>query len=525
MNGAPLVGHIFMYGPPGSGKSRVGKILASWLDREFVDLDACIVSMAGRTISELVGAEGEGRFREIEKAALDQVVLTGARVISLGGGALLDPENRCLAEQQGEVVCLTADYATLLERILQASEVRPLLSGDPAGMLAQLLARRSPHYASFGLQQETTGRTPQQVAWETQIRLGLFHVRGMGAGYDVAMLEDGLEAAGEMLQKRGLNGPIALVSDENVSRLYSARVAGSLRRCGYRVSEISLPPGERHKTIESITALWSSFLSAGLERGSTVIALGGGVIGDLCGFAAATYLRGVSWVAMPTSLLAMVDAHLGGKTGFDLPQGKNLAGAFYPPRLVLVDRGVLATLPEVELRNGLTETIKHGVVGDEAIFRLCEGGWEAIRNDWSGLIRRAMAVKIKIIQTDPYEGKRRAALNYGHTLGHAIESASGYQLRHGEAVAIGMVGEARLAETIGLAKAGLADRIEQALVGVGLPVRLPREIEREAIIGAMRYDKKKQDGRVRFALPVRIGKVKTGILVDQWAMLQILTRL
>jgi 3-dehydroquinate synthetase len=234
----------------------------------------------------------------------------------------------------------------------------------------------------------------------------------------------------------------------------------------------------------------------------------------MAGFAAATFLRGVSWVALPTSLLAMVDASLGGKTGIDLPQGKNLVGAFYSPRLVLADPLALDTLPEAELRSGMAEVVKAGVIGDPELFGLCALGWDALRVKLAEVVCRAMAVKISVIGSDPYETGRRAVLNLGHTIGHAVELVSNFQLRHGEAVAIGMVAASRLAERLEIAEPGLADKIENVLSGLSLPVEIPPELDRQAVFSAVQLDKKRLDGSVRFVLPVRLGDVRFGVDVN-----------
>jgi shikimate kinase/3-dehydroquinate synthase len=278
---------------------------------------------------------------------------------------------------------------------------------------------------------------------------------------------------------------------------------------------VTISPGEEHKTISTLQLLWEAFLQQGLERSSTIVALGGGVVGDLAGFAAATYLRGVRWVAVPTSLLAMVDASLGGKTGADLPQGKNLVGAFNPPALVLADTAVLATLPEVELRNGLAEVVKHGIIADERLYQLCCQGWPALQGQWNEIVRRAMAVKIRVIEADPYEQGLRASLNLGHTLGHALERVSDFRLRHGEAVAIGMVFAAWLAEQQGLTAAGLAHDLAMVLRNLGLPTGFPAGLDRQSVLQALRLDKKKADGKVRFVLPLRIGEVRWGVDVRE----------
>jgi 3-dehydroquinate synthetase len=256
-----------------------------------------------------------------------------------------------------------------------------------------------------------------------------------------------------------------------------------------------------------------------------VVTLGGGVVSDLAGFAAATYLRGIRWMALPTSLLAMVDAALGGKTGADLPDGKNLIGAFHPPRLILADPRALETLPEVERVNGMAEALKHGVIADPRLFEICAGGWDAVRASWDELLRRAIAVKVAIVREDPTEQGRRAALNLGHSIGHAIETASAYRLRHGEAVAIGMVAEARLAERIGLAGPGLAAQIAAALSGLGLPIRAPDDLDRAATERAFLVDKKRLDGKVRFALPAAIGDVRVGVQVERTDLAEIMRTL
>ena len=238
------------------------------------------------------------------------------------------------------------------------------------------------------------------------------------------------------------------------------------------------------------------------------------MVSDLVGFSAATFMRGCNWVALPTTLLAMVDASLGGKTGFDLPEGKNLAGAFYPPKFVLADPDVLLTLPARELRAGLAEVIKHGVIANPDLFYLCAEGWDGVAAQLPEVVRRGMAVKVKMIEEDPYEQGSRALLNFGHTVGHAVELVSKFSMLHGEAVAVGMVAEARLAERLSIAESGLADKLAGALSGLGLPVEIPKNLPRSELVSAMKMDKKRSNGSVRFALPVKIGEVKVGIEVE-----------
>jgi len=509
---------VFLYGPSGSGKSTVGHILAESLNRPFVDLDLEIENQSGMSIPEIFASEGESGFREREHQALRGVLGPGERIVSLGGGALTISRNRDLAEASGQVILLKAPPETLLARLREDSIERPLLTGDAADRLRTLLERRGKHYASFSAQIDTEGKSPDDIAWEIQVLLGHFHLRAMASkkhpGYDVRIQSGGIEHLGMMFTERRLHGPVAVVTDENVGRVYLSRVTETFTNSGFKTLGVTIPAGEQYKTLETVARLWEAFSAAKIERGSTVVALGGGVVGDMTGFAASSWLRGVPWVAVPTSLLAMVDASMGGKTGFDLPQGKNLVGAFHPPQLVLSDPEVLATLAEAERINGMAEVIKHGVIDDPRLFNMCKDlkGFQNL----PGLVSRAMAVKVKVIEQDPYEQGLRAALNLGHTVGHGIELVSGFQLKHGEAVAIGMVVEARMSEKIGLAHSGLADEIAAVLQAVGLPTEIPDDLNPADVAAAMKRDKKKAKGVVKFALPAAIGDVRVGVEIEDW---------
>ena len=511
--------HIFLYGPPGSGKSTVGRLLAKKLELPFSDLDTLIEKQAGMPIPQIMGEQGETAFRDQESAALKRVAQGEAGVVALGGGALLRNENRTVAESAGRVACLSLTLEELLGRLPADDTRRPLLAGELPQKLAALLEKRREHYASFPLRLECGKLDAAETAWQLQIVLGRFRVSGMGLAYDVLVQNGGLDGLGELLRERGLKGPVAIVTESNVGRLYAGRAAKSLRKAGYKTTVIRFPAGEAHKTLKSIQRIWRGFLRGGLDRKSTVVALGGGVTGDMAGFAAATFMRGCAWVCLPTSLLSMVDASLGGKTGIDLPEGKNLVGAFHPPSLVLADPGLLASLPEAELRSGLAEVVKHGIVGDPGLFALCAGGYAGVKGDLAGVVRRAMAVKIAVIEADPYERGVRAALNLGHTVGHAVELVSEFRLRHGEAIAIGTVVEARLAERLGLASAGLSEEIGVAFAELGLPTGIPAGMSREAILQAMGVDKKKAAGVVRFALPVEIGRVEVGVALEDLSLI------
>ena len=498
--------HIFLYGPPGTGKSTIGDLLAQNLKLPFVDLDRMIEAQAGLSIPQIMEAQGESVFREMETTALRNNVGEKESVIALGGGALLRDENRAFTENNGQILVLMADLETLIRRLNVDAETRPLLAGNLREKLTYLLAKRNEHYNSFQLRMDVNDDVIEQNVRKAQVVLGRHHLSAMGE-YDVIVQDRGVECLGRTLKSRGLQNPI-IVTDNVIAPFHLEMVQASLQAADFAPKSIIIPTGEEHKNLESVSGLWKSFLENGLDRKSWVIALGGGVIGDLVGFAASTYMRGINWIALPTTLLAMVDASIGGKTGFDLPEGKNLIGSFHPPKLVLADPALLQTLPERELRAGMAEVVKHGIISDPELFTLCSNGLGWAKANLEAIVKRAITVKIKIIEDDPYEKGFRAALNLGHTVGHAVELVSNFELRHGEAIAIGLVIEAKYSERIGLAEKGLSETIAKTLNALGLLTRIPDQLQPEAILRAMRVDKKKDARVIRFALPVKIGKVE-----------------
>ena len=493
--------HIFLYGPPGTGKSTVGRKLAHNLKLPFIDLDRVIETNAGKSIPQIMEKQGELAFRDLESAALKKLLHEKESIVALGGGALLRDENRNFVESNGKVLLLMAELSTLLERLHYESGNRPLLAGDLREKLSSLLAKRAEHYNSFPMLIHVDGKTAEQNAHQVQVILGRHHLSAMGE-YDaiVGQVSD--------LPNFPMQNPI-IVTDENVAKFHLEKMQNLLQ-----AKAVIIPAGEEHKNLETISLLWKSFLENGLDRKSTVIALGGGVLSDMAGFAASTYMRGINWVGVPTTLLSMVDASLGGKTGFDLPEGKNLIGAFYPPKLVLADPQLLGTLPEAELISGMAEVVKHGIISDPELFSLCLRGLDWVKNNLEEVVKRAMAVKIKVIEEDPYEKGIRAALNLGHTVGHAVELVSKFKLRHGEAIAIGTVAEAKYAARVGRAGDGLVGAVTESCRALGLPIQIPEAMPREEIIRAMRVDKKKTAKAIRFALPVEIGRVELVEVTD-----------
>jgi len=330
-------------------------------------------------------------------------------------------------------------------------------------------------------------------------------------GYEVVVQGGLLDHVGELLAPFKLGPETVIVTNPVVKRHYGARVVRSLRAAGLNPTVLALPDGERTKSLRWVARVLNELLRHRYERKAWLVALGGGVIGDLAGFAASIYLRGLPFVQVPTTLVAQVDASIGGKTGVNHLLGKNLIGTFYQPKLVLIDPGALRTLPPREYRAGLAEVIKYGVIADAEFFEFLERDMDQILKlepaTLYRVIRTSCAIKAAVVSEDEREGDRRRILNFGHTVGHALETLSGYRrYKHGEAVAIGMVVAARLAERLGLADASVATRIRALVERTKLPADLPPSSV-SALLRAMRQDKKVRDRRIHFVLPDRIGHV------------------
>lgn len=332
--------------------------------------------------------------------------------------------------------------------------------------------------------------------------------------YEIAIAPASLHHLGTWMQPLGLGKKVLLVSNPMIFKHYGEAAIASLQQSGFDVAPCLLPPGERYKTLSILQKIYDAALEHHLERSSTIVALGGGIVGDMAGFAAATWLRGIAFVQVPTSLLAMVDASIGGKTGVNHPRGKNLIGAFHQPRLVLIDPEVLNTLPPREFRAGMAEVIKYGVIWDADLFEQMEQTQRLEQRKWvspelmQSILSRSCQAKADVVSQDEKEAGLRAILNYGHTVGHAVESLTGYrQVNHGEAVAIGMVAAGGIALRLGLWQQEESDRQLALIQKAGLPTQLPPGLDLDAILSALQTDKKVKDGRVRFVLPTTIGQV------------------
>ena len=520
---ASLTGRsIVLVGLMGAGKTSIGRRLAARLGLPFHDADVEIELAAGCSIAELFTRFGEPEFRAGERRVIRRLLAGEPIVLATGGGAFMDPETRTTIRRDGVSLWLRASLPTLVRRVAQRSH-RPLLAnGDPAQILQGLMDKRNPIYAEADLVvdcgEESPDTTTAQVleallAWNAPRRLSLAL---SNAAYDVVVGTGLLACAGGLLAPVLPQKRCVIVTDAIVAPLHLATLQQGLSAAGFDSQAIVVAPGERSKSIAQYTALAEQLLDLRIERRTTVIALGGGVIGDLAGFAAATVLRGLPFVQIPTTLLAQVDSSVGGKTGINTGHGKNLLGAFHQPRMVLADTDTLATLPIRELRAGYAEIAKAGLIGDAAFFAWCEGHAHAIlagdRHVQAEAILRACAFKAQVVGDDEFEQKPndgRALLNLGHTFGHAIEAECGYgQVLHGEAVAAGIGLAFQLAARLEQCDPADAQRVIAHLNDVGLPgdlARLNRRLDADSLVDHMGRDKKVRDGALHLILPSAIG--------------------
>ncbi len=499
----------------GAGKSTVGQLLAARTGRPFLDTDESVEATAGRTVREVFEAEGEAAFREREADALARAADVPGAVVAVGGGAVVSGANRRLMREAGEVVWLTGSPAVLAAR-LSGDSSRPLLDGgDPGGGLEALLTARREAYSDCDRRVDTVGRTPEEVT-DAVLALPL-RAEHAAHRYEVHVLPGGADNVAVPLQRvLGGAGRAFVVADARAAHEHGADLGRGLKAAGLSWTAVRLDASESAKTLATATGLWQHMASSEVDRDVPLLAFGGGVTCDVGGFVASTFKRGVPWVAVATTLLAMVDAAVGGKTGVDLPGGKNLVGTFHPPVAVLMPVGCLATLPERELRAGLSEAVKTALVGDPALLDLLEREREAVLarepSVLADVVRRCVAVKAAVVAQDPEErtGVRRT-LNLGHTAGHAIEAAAGYQgVTHGEAVALGIVLAARVAVEAGNLTPDDASRIESILRTFGLPTDTSRwgqgGVEEWRM--ALRQDKKRLGGRVHYVVPDGVGRVR-----------------
>jgi len=503
--------NLILTGMMGTGKSHVGRLLAAALGREFQDTDAMIVEREGRPIAEIFASPGETYFRGLEMEVCRELAARRDLVVATGGGTLVHEEGRQTLGRDALVVCLRGDPDTLAQR-MEDDGSRPLLAGqDPREALGRIWAERQSAYALAPIQVQTDGRTPAEVAQE--ILQALDPDPSQLEEVPIATAQGGCYSVwlglGAMRMLPGLvpapaSRQVVLVADGAVPRSFGQEVLSAWEEAGCRAVHISLQVSEERKTLQTVASLYEQFLEVRVDRSSLVLALGGGVTSDLVGFAAATFMRGVPFIPLPTTLLAAVDASVGGKTGANLPQGKNLVGAFWPADAVAVDPAAFYTLPDVEIGNGLAETLKAAVIGSPELFAHLESrGLD--RLDW--IVAEAVRVKARIVAEDPLERGQRALLNLGHTFGHAFELLSGYGIPHGQAVAMGMVVAAHLGQVLGLASDRFVARLLSAMSSLGLPTQ-PPEVSFEELWQACQADKKRRGRHLRFVVPAAVGQVE-----------------
>ena len=517
--------NLVITGFMGSGKSAVGRLVAERLGRPFVDMDAVLAQRLGMSVPDVFARLGERFFRREEAALCRELAAQGGMVIATGGGALVDRANREAMAASGTLVCLTASADTLWER-LSGTLDRPMLgSADRRARLETLLAVRKPAYDEIPHQVSTDGLALEQVASRVEqiARLADAHrerslvVRYPGGSYPIFLTHGGLAGLGSYLQSRRLCGPVLVITDSNVGRQWADPARAAIEAAGLSCHLFSFAAGESSKNLQTVQNLIEHMVATGLGRDTTVVALGGGVVGDTAGLVASLYMRGVPFVQVPTSVLAMIDSSVGAKVAVDLPVGKNLVGAFKQPHLVLVDTALVDTLPMAERAAGLAEAVKAGIIADPKLFEMLEGE----SYELGEVIERSLRVKIEVVEADPFERDRRAVLNLGHTFAHAYEALSHYSLRHGEAVAIGLVLAARLAASRNLCAEDLTSRVRACLARLGLPTEPPAAAP-EAVIAAMRTDKKRLSGRLRLVLPLGIGSVRVVDDLSEAELLQFL---
>ncbi|ACK51249.1 3-dehydroquinate synthase [Methylocella silvestris BL2] len=560
---------IVLVGFMGCGKTSTGRRLAQRLGLPFIDADAEIEAAAGMTIAEIFARHGEPSFRDGERRVMARLLEHGPRVIATGGGAFLNEETRARIARRGVSVWLKAEPDVLWRRVRKRSH-RPLLqSADPEKTLRTLLRERYPYYARadvtvisrdgphetaveeiiaaveffmrfspeppilavldpmnhaakpplppipsadgeplFGPAATTAPAPAAQDAAAVRVELG-------ERSYDILIGAGLIAAAGACVRRLAPGAACAIVTDANVAALHLAELERSLREAGVRYSAVIIPPGEQSKSYGVFAKVCDDILAARLERGDLVIALGGGVIGDLAGFAAASIRRGMRFVQIPTSLLAQVDSSVGGKTGINSEHGKNLIGAFHQPSLVLADADALATLPLREFRAGYAEIVKYGLIGDAPFFAWLETHWRGVfagGPDRVHAIATSCRAKAAIVGRDERESGERALLNLGHTFGHALERINHYdgeRLVHGEAVSVGLALAFRFCARVGLCEGADADRVEAHLREVGLPTRIADipglALDADQMLDAMRQDKKVERGALTFVLARAIG--------------------
>jgi shikimate kinase / 3-dehydroquinate synthase len=518
--------NIILNGFMATGKTTIGQCLAKRLKLPFVDLDQTIETEQKLTISELFEQYGETAFRKLETEKLNEVLEQNG-VIALGGGALTNPENlKKVLQSDNYLIGLYCSMEDIIARTNRDKGIRPLLSDEGDNLkisITNLLEKRRSVYNQCDFQVDTSQYSPEESTEKIlqMIRNKQTRIQVPDGYYPIWMGRQLLQNLGELIAARCKGKKIAIITNPVVGGFYLETVEKALQSTEFETKSILIPDGEEGKSLETVNKVYDELTAFKADRSSIILALGGGITGDIAGFAAATYMRGIRFIQIPTTLLAMVDSSVGGKTGVNLPQGKNLVGAFKQPELVVMDLEVLKTLPEREIINGFGEFFKHGLIADaELVRQIVEypGDLSTLpyTEELEAMLSRSLEVKANIVQRDPFEANERMLLNFGHTLGHAIEKATSYTIAHGEAVLIGMAFAAKLSTIVGKLPIEEYTLIENIYKKYNLPYTL-HQFSIHDLINYMQLDKKKNTDEYRWILLRRIGEgyIETFPSLDQ----------
>ncbi|NTW05084.1 MAG: 3-dehydroquinate synthase [Peptococcaceae bacterium] len=527
--------NIILIGFMGTGKTTLGRVLAQKLGRTFVDTDQEIEKKLGMTVAEIFDKHGSEYFRTQEALIIKEFSSISNLVIATGGGAVLNPANVAILKKSGQTVLLCSSGEEILKR-LDSTESRPLLSSarDVKSRIEELLIERESSYeaaADFKVNVDNLDKDaiaekiidllPKKNRFVTdQVTIDL------GArSYTIHVGHNLLSCLKSRLREIVDSNKVMIVTNPEIDALYGNILKTQLEALDIFPVMGVIPEGERYKSLATAERLYDIAYKNEVDRQTPIIALGGGVIGDLAGFVAATYMRGVPFIQIPTTLLAQVDSSVGGKVAVNHPRGKNIIGAFYQPEAVFTDLSTLDTLPEREIRAGLAEVIKYGVIFDGEFFVWLEDNIEKVLALNPEAIKKVVTIscqsKAAVVKEDETEQGIRAILNYGHTLGHAVEALTNYKVyRHGEAVSIGMAAAARLAVNMGGFDQASEKRIIGLLKRAGLPVDIPVKLNRDNLLSLMKKDKKAVSSKLTFVLPVSIGSVEIIKDIDEKVVLK-----
>ncbi len=522
---AEITSNIALTGLMGSGKTTIGKYLAVQLKRQFVDLDQMIEEQEEQSINEIFAEHGEQYFRKLEKKLLKKVLQKQDQIISLGGGTIIDDDNRELIKQKAQLVALVAKPKDLYARIKRRKN-RPLLnnSDDPLQVLKDLWKERKPAYMESDIKIDTAGKAVNHIGAEIMEALSLKKPIAQEQSVNINRGELSYKIYYKNLARLNLSSlnpgkKVLIVSQDNIAKHYLHLIQEKLEQ-DFEVSSMIIGDGEKEKTFLTYQLIIQKLLSLNFERKDTLLALGGGLVGDLVGFAASTFYRGIKFVQVPTSFLAMIDSSVGGKTAINVPEGKNLVGSFYQPHMVHIATNCLNTLPDNEYKCGLGELVKYTLLGArwdnllgdnffDFVFNNADAILDKDKNLLNQIIHHCLSIKAAIVSEDETEKGIRAHLNLGHSFGHALEEITKYsRYSHGEAVAIGISCACLLAKELDQFSEENITKVIDLMKALNLSYKLPKEIKAKDMLQSFKYDKKVEFGKIKFIVPkMHIGRV------------------